>query len=168
MKHRALSCILLAAAILAVLCSCVGKVKPDNIPYEPDTSPPPPLTGAFSSPGGTMRFNGDGRSVALDLESDFAARTGLPEGHSEAEYEFIQDLPPHGHVPVRYDTAHNMDITIGEGEGRILVSLDIGFASDDGAAATVFIGAVTEEAIPILLTDEGYETVLFQKTGQGN
>ena len=51
---------------------------------------------------------------------------------------------------------------------RIFVSLDIGFAADDGFTATVFIGAVTEEAIPILLTDEGYETVLFQKTGQGS
>ncbi len=166
MKRRALCCILLAAAILAALCGCVG--KPDNPPYEPDTSPPPPLKGVFSSSGGTMTFNGDERTVVLDLEPGFAARTGLPEGHSEGTYVFIQDLPPHGHVPVRYDTAHNLDITVGEGEMRIFVSLDIGFAADDGSTATVFIGAVTEEAIPILLTDEGYETVLFQKTGQGS
>ena len=166
MKRRALCCILLAAAILAALCGCIG--KPDNPPYEPDTSPPPPLKGVFSSSGGTMTFNGDERSVVLDMAPDFAARTGLPEGHSEGTYAFIQDLPPHGHVPVRYDTAHNLDITIGEGEERIFVSLDIGFPTEDGSAATVFIGAVTEESIPILLTDDGYETVLFQKTGQSS
>ncbi len=165
MKHKILARILLAA-VLAALCGCGA--KPDNRPYEPDTSPPPPLEGVFSSAGGTMSFNGDGRTVALDLEPDFAARTGLPEGHSEGTYAFIQDLPPHGHVPVRYDTAHNLDVTVGEGEERIFVSLEIGFAADDGSAASVFIGAVTEESIPILLTGDVCETVLFQKTGQGS
>ena len=166
MKLKGLVCILWAAAILAALCGCIG--KPDNPPYEPDTSPPPPLKGSFASAGGTMTFNGDEHSVVLDLTPDFAARTGLPEGHSEGTYAFIQDLPPHGHVPVRYDTAHNLDITVGEGEKRIFVSLDIGITAEDGSAASVFIGAVTEESIPILLTDDGYETVLFQKTGQDN
>ena len=107
-------------------------------------------------------------SVVLDLEPGFAARTGLPEGHSEGKYDFIQDLPPHGHVSVRYDTAHNLDITIGEGEERIFVSLDIGYAAEDGSTASVYVGAVTEDSIPILLTDEGFETVLFRKTGQGS
>lgn len=167
MRIKRLLCILLTAAVLAALCGCLRKPKPDNMPYEPDTPAPPPLNGVFASAGGTLTFNGDKSSVVLDLSPDFAARTGLPEGYSEGTYAFIQDLPPHGHVPVRYDTAHNLDITIGEGEERIFVSLEIGFAAEDGSTATVYIGAVTEESIPILLTDEGFETVLFQKTGQG-
>ena len=166
MKNKRLLCILVAAAMLAVLCGCFG--KPDNIPYEPNTPEPPPLKGVFSSEGGTLTFNGDKSSVVLDLEPGFAARTGLPEGHSEGKYDFIQDLPPHGHVSVRYDTAHNLDITIGEGEERIFVSLDIGYAAEDGSSASVYVGAVTEDSIPILLTDEGFETVLFRKTGQGS
>ena len=161
MKRRCLLFAAAAALLLALLGGCGP--KPDNLPYEPDTSPPPPLNGVFTSEGGSMTFNGDGSTVLLDLEEDFAARTGLPAGHSEGRYDFIEDLPPHGHVSVRYDTAHNLDITIGEGEARLFVSLDIGYASEDGSSATVYVGAVTEQAIPILLTDDGFETVLFQK-----
>ena len=111
-----------------------------------------------------MTFNGDGSSIILDLEDAFAARVGLPAGRSEGTYVFIQDLPPHGHVAVRYDTAHGLDLTIGEGEARLSVTLDIGYASEDGSSAAVYIGAVTEQSIPILLTDEGNETFLFQKS----
>ena len=143
MKRRALCCILLAAAILAALCGCVG--KPDNPPYEPDTSPPPPLKGVFSSSGGTMTFNGDERTVALDLEPGFAARTGLPEGHSEGTYVFIQDLPPHGHVPVRYDAAMVLRLTVGEGGAAPSVMIDVGRYEDGQFYAGV--GCVTADRI---------------------
>ena len=163
MKNKRLLCALVTAALLALFCGCVQRPELDNHPYEPDTSPPPPLNGVFTSEGGSMTFNGDGSTVVLDLEEDFAARTGLPAGHSEGTFDFIQALPPHGHVSVRYDTAHNLDIAIGEGEGRLFVTLDIGYASEDGSSATVYVGAVTEECVPILLTDKGFETFLFQK-----
>ena len=157
-------CLLLLLALPAALGGCVGVPKPENVPYEPDTSPPPPMTGTFTCQGSSMTFNGDQTTVILDLTPEFAARAGLPEGHSEGTYEFIQDLPPYGHVSVRYDTAHNLDITVGEGEDRVFVTLDIGYATEDGASATVFVGAVTEDSIPLLFRDEGFETLLFQRT----
>ena len=54
-------------------------------------------------------------------------------------------------------------IAIGEGEGRLFVSLDIGYATEDGSSATVYVGAVTADSIPILLKNEGFVTVLFRK-----
>lgn len=162
MKAERLLCILLLLALLAALGACGP--KPDNPPYEPDTSPPPPLTGTFTAGGSSMTFNGDDASVVLDLAEDFAARAGLPAGHSEGTYAFTQDLPPHGHVSVRYDAAHTLVITLGEGEARREVVLDLGYAAEDGASAAIYVGAVTEECIPILFTDKGYETVLFQRT----
>ncbi len=165
MRIKLLLWAMLAAALLAVLAGCTGQPKLDNHPYEPDTPAPDPLNGVFVSEAGTMTFNGDKTTIILDLEPEFAERTGLPAGHSEGTYAFIQDLPPHGHVSVRYDTAHNLDIVIGEGEGRLFVTLDIGYANEDGSSATVYIGAVTDNCIPILLTDREYETILFQKQG---
>jgi hypothetical protein len=111
-----------------------------------------------------MTFNGDGSTILLDLTPEFARRAGLPEGHSEGTYAFTQDLPPYGHVSVRYDTAHTLVITLGEGEERQETVLDIGYASEDGASATVYIGAVTDQRIPILFTEEKHETVMFSRT----
>ena len=164
MRIKRFIALLLAALLAALLCGCVQRPGLDNYPYEPDTPAPDPLNGVFVSEGGSMRFNGDGSTVVLDLEEDFAARTGLPAGYSEGTYDFIQALPPHGHVSVRYDTAHNLDIAIGEGEGRLFVSLDIGYATEDGSSATVYVGAVTADSIPILLKNEGFVTVLFRKS----
>ena len=163
MVRKRFICILLSVLLILALSACGGGPKPENLPYEPDTPAPPPLNGVFRSEGGSMTFNGDGKTLLLDLEPDFARRTGLPEGHSEGEFVFIQDLPPHGHVDVRYDTAHGLDITLGEGESRKMVTLEIGYAAEDGASATVYIGAVTETSIPILLQGDRLETVLFEK-----
>ena len=160
MKRRTLIFTCLAALIL-VLSGC-GQGR-ENIPYEPDTPAPAPLDGVFVSAGGTMTFNGDGSTVILDLTEDFAGRTGLPTGHCEATYDFIQDLPPHGRVSVRADTAHSMEITVGTGEERTVVNLPIGFAAEDGATYSVYVGAVTEDRIPILLRGDVNETVLFQR-----
>lgn len=160
MKRRTLIFTCLAALIL-VLSGC-GQRR-ENIPYEPDTPAPAPLDGVFVSAGGTMTFNGDGSTVILDLTDDFAQRTGLPANHSEGTYDFTQDLPPHGRVSVRSDTAHSLDITIGTGNDRTVVYLDIGFASEDGSTYAVYVGAVTEERIPILLRGDVNETVLFQR-----
>ena len=163
MGIKRLLCLLAAALLLASLGACAAKPGYENRPYEPDTPAPAPLNGVFTSEGGSMTFNGDGKTIVLDLEPEFAKRAGLPEGHSEGTCTFIQDLPPYGHVDVRYDTAHNLDITIGEGEDVLFVSLEIGFASEDGSTAIVYNGAVTETSIPILLSEEDCETFLFQK-----
>ncbi len=162
-RIKRLFCLLMAAMLLASLGGCLGKPEYENRPYEPDTPAPSPLNGVFTSEGGSMTFNGDGKTIVLDLESGFAGRTGLPAGHSEGTFAFVQDLPPYGHVDVRYDTAHDLDITVGEGEDRIFVTLEIGYISEDGSTAMVYIGAVTETCIPILLTEGTYENFLFQK-----
>lgn len=160
MKRR-LSILVCLAALMLALSGCLQ--VHDNSPYVPDTPAPAPLDGVFTSSGGTMTFNGDDVTVILDLTEDFADRTGLPAGRSEATYDFIQDLPPHGRVSVRADTAHYMDVTVGEGDGRTVVCLPIGFASEDGSTYTVYIGAVTEDRIPIVLRGDVNETVLFQR-----
>ena len=95
MRIKRFIALLLAALLAALLCGCVQRPGLDNYPYEPDTPAPDPLNGVFVSEGGSMRFNGDGSTVVLDLEEDFAARTGLPAGYSEGTYDFIQALPPH-------------------------------------------------------------------------
>ena len=154
----------LLLALTASLSGCIGVPKPENVPYEPDTPAPPPMTGTFAAADSSMTFNGDKTTVILDLAPEFAARAGLPAGHSEGKYDFIQDLPPYGHVSVRYDTAHNLDITVGEGEDRLFVTLEIGYASEDGSSAAVYNGAVTEDCIPILFSEERFETVLFRRT----
>ena len=48
------------------------------------------LNGKFVSDHGTMTFNGDGESVALELDSEIAADTGLPEGSYDAKYCFYE------------------------------------------------------------------------------
>jgi hypothetical protein len=164
MKTPRLLCVFLCLALLAALGGCFGPPKPENRPYEPDTPAPPPMSGTFAAEGSSMTFNGDGSTILLDLTPEFARRAGLPEGHSEGTYAFTQDLPPYGHVSVRYDTAHTLVITLGEGEERQETVLDIGYASEDGASATVYIGAVTDQRIPILFTEEKHETVMFSRT----
>jgi len=157
-------CALAAAALLIVVFVCTGCARSDNRPYEPDTPAPDPHDGVFSSGASRMTFNGDGSSVVLELDTGFAERTGLPAGRSEGTYTFIEDLPPHGHVSVRYDTARDLDICIGAGDERVMVTLDLGYAAEDGSSASSYIGMVTETCIPILISDGGFETILFTKT----
>ncbi|MBR5754491.1 MAG: hypothetical protein IKX97_01530, partial [Erysipelotrichaceae bacterium] len=100
-------------AVLAVLALVFGavcytryrqQVKLDNYPYEPDTPAPDPHTGTFVSEYGTMTFNGDGKTVVLDIDGELAGLAGLPEGKNEGTYIFLSgDLPPHGSMEIRYD-----------------------------------------------------------------
>ena len=123
----------------------------DNYPYEPDTPKPEPHDGVFSSDYGTLTFNGDGESIAVNFGSYFSAITGIPEGEQNGTYEFLSgNLPPHGYVPVRYDNAHILEITIGEDVYR----LDLGIAADDHKTARKGVGVVTETSIPILYSDD--------------
>jgi len=157
-------CAVAAAALLLSALGCAGCTRSDNRPYEPDTPVPEPHDGVFSSGASRMTFNGDGSTVILELDGGFAARTGLPEGRSEGTYAFIEDLPPHGHVSVRYDTARDLDIYIGTGDDQVMITLDLGYASEDGSSASSYIGMVTETCIPILVSDGGFETIQFTRS----
>ncbi len=99
-----------------------------------------------------MRFNGDGTSVETDFDAVLAALTGLPDGTQTGSYVFLSgDLPPHGSMPVRYDTAHELQIAVGDRSAVI----DMGIASEDGKTAQVGVDIVTPERIPMLFREDG-------------
>jgi len=110
-----------------------GEIPPIdmNYPYEPDTPAPAPHEGTFVSDYGTMIFNGDGETVVIDFGEELAARLGLPTGEQEATYQFFSgDLPPHGHVMIRYDAAMDFELTVGEGDDEKRVMIEIGKYED--------------------------------------
>lgn len=129
-----------------------------NQPYEPPYPAPNPHEGLFESEYGTMEFNGDGSSIKINFNATLAQLAGLPEGPQEGTYRFLSgDLPPNGSVEVRYDTAHELEITI----GQTRAVLKIGEASADGKSATVGIGTVKEDRIPLVFNDGKNFTVEF-------
>ncbi|MBR4470009.1 MAG: hypothetical protein IKS54_01665 [Erysipelotrichaceae bacterium] len=150
---------LIFAIVLTVLLGCFGYYyfsRPrglDNYPYEPDTPQPDPHNGTFYSDDGIMVFNGDGESIVLSVDPRLAALTGLPEGEHEGTYVFLSgDLPPHGSMPIRYDVAHELMITIND-ESYVL---DVGREAEDGKTGTVGVGIVREDFIPILIHRDGF------------
>lgn len=154
--------LVLAAALLFCGCSLLGP-KPDNFPYEPDTPAPDPHDGAFVSEHGSLRFFGDGERIRYEFDEELAEWTGLPAGEQEGTYVFLSgNLPPHGSFPVRYDVAHEMQITVGESSAVI----DLGIAAEDGGSAASGVGIVTPERIPMLFQGDGFFSVLFQKEGE--
>ena len=74
-----------AALLMALLVACGGR----DLPPDDATPEPTALTGMYAFKYGTMTFNGDGRSVTLDLSEDFAALSGLPSGKNEGSYVFL-------------------------------------------------------------------------------
>ena len=113
-------------ALFLLLSACAGEKPPE------DSSPAPAaLSGVFVSESGTLRFNGDGRSIAAEITDDFAAATGLPAGKSEGTYVFL-----FRNEEWRYDKAETFRIRIGEkncefpnmpgqtGENRIVIRAD--------------------------------------------
>ena len=150
--------VIITILLLTVFMGC----QPDeNKPYEPDTPAPDPHIGIFDSEYGAMMFNGDGTSIVCDFKKEFADLTGLPEGETEGTYVFLSgDLPPHGSVDVRYDVAHELEITVNGNK----VVLNLGIASADGSTATVGVDVVTENRIPVLLKKDNKNfTVTFEK-----
>ena len=92
--------------------------------------------------------------------------TGLPEGEHTGTYVFLSgDLPPHGSIPVRYDTAHELRITV---DGKSAV-IDMGIAAEDGKSGQVGVNVVTPERIPMLFHQDGqFFHIQFQKEQGGN
>jgi len=136
-----------------------------NYPYEPDTPAPPPHEGLFTSEHGTMTFPGDGESVIIDFDTELSEYLGLPEGNQEAKYSFLSgDLPPHGHIPVRYDVAHMIRIITGEGDGIRSADIDIGEYADGSFSTGT--GHTTAERITFFVKwndSEDWEAVDFIK-----
>ncbi len=152
----------LLAVLLCVSCSRTGKNEnPGNYPYEPDTPAPAAHNGTFVSEHGSLRFNGDGKSITTDFDKALAGWTGLPQGEQMGTYVFLSgNLPPNGSFPVRYDIAHEMELTIG---GKSVVIAN-GIASEDGKTGHVGINVVTQEKIPMLFSGEdGFFSVIFEK-----
>ncbi len=142
-------CVVFIIALLVLCGGCAS--KPDNVPYEPDSPAPTAHEGVFTSDHGTMTFNGDGESVELNLDGELAALTGLPEGKSEGTYAFLSgELPPGGSVPVRYDAAHELRISV-NGQSAVIT---VGIAARDGSGASVGVGVVTAEKIPLLFLED--------------
>lgn len=158
---KALSILLALALLCGCLCGCIVH---ENKPYDPGTPEPVPHDGLFTSEHGSLRFNGDEKTVTIDFDEYLAKLTGLPAGESEGSYVFRSgDLPPHGSVPVRYDTAYELELSVG---GRSVV-LQIGEASEDGNTGYVSIGMVTSEHIPIELSDDtGHIFMVFEKQAE--
>lgn len=94
--------LILAAFLVFFAASCGAELPPDD-----GTPAPAPLDGVYSGDGGTMTFNGDGRSVVCDLTEDLAAKTGLPAGHTEGTYVFL-----FAHGEWRRDKAETFRLTV--------------------------------------------------------
>ncbi len=150
--------ILLMSLIIA---GCGSTGGGPNMPYEPDTPAPPNHEGVFVSDHGTMEFNGDGKTVKADFDSELTELIGLSESSFEGTYVFLSgDLPPVGSVDVRYDVAHELELQT-ENE-RVVVQ--VGTAAEDGSTATVGRDQVTPERIPLLFYIDGKNvTIMFNK-----
>ena len=154
-----ITAVILAAVLL--LCGCSALFTDRNIPYEPESPTPAPHDGIFISEHGRMEFNGDGTSICIEFDDLLSELTGLEAGRHEGSYVFLSgDLPPSGNVPVRYDTAHILQISCKEQSAMI----DVGIADVNGSGASIGTGIVTAESIPLLFNDgKQYMTIAFDK-----
>lgn len=164
MKNRIMKALaVLLAALLLTSCAGTGGGG-ENIPYDPGTPVPAPHNGVFSCEFGTLTFNGDGTTVAAELDNSSGLFGELPAGKLEGTYRFVSDLPPHGRTDVRYDTAHNLELTLEKDGEKSVLYWDLGYLSEDKKTFTIYIGAVTESVIPVVFdTDGGRVQALFQK-----
>ena len=148
--------------ILSLVCGCLcGCIVDDNRPYDPGTPEPDPHDGLFASEHGSLRFNGDGKTVTIDFDEELAKLTGLPAGETEGRYVFLSgDLPPHGSVEVRYDTAFELKLSAGETS----VVVGLGEPSQDGKSWQTYLGMVTPEKIPLVVRSDAESiSVVFVK-----
>lgn len=158
--------------VLIILSICLfaftgcGATDSSNLPYEPSSEPPALHDGVFSSKYGTMTFYGDGKDVKLDLSEDFARMVNntLPSGTSFGTYSFVSDLPPAGWTSVRYDTAHNLQLSVSADNDSYVSILNLGYPSDDGKTYSIYVDAVTEDKIPIVIdNNNSFQSVIFEK-----
>ena len=151
--------VLFAAVLIA---GCAG--GKENVPYDPGTPVPAAHSGTFSCEYGTLNFTGDERSVSAELDNSSGIFAELPSGELEGTYRFVSDLPPHGRIDVRYDTAHELELTLEKEGTQYVLTWALGYLSEDGKTSAIYVGAVTEDLIPIVLdTDSGPVQAVFKK-----
>lgn len=106
-KYQRILSIAFAAVMLLLLlipAACTQERPPDN-----GTPWPEDLDGEFVSEYGTLRFNGDGKSISFELTEEFAEAVGLPEASGEGTYVFI-----FRNEQWRYDLAETFRIIVGD------------------------------------------------------
>ncbi len=140
----ALKILAFTAAVLFVLsaAACSSCIY-DGPPNEPDSTEPPAHNGVFVSDHGSMTFNGDGRSVVIEIDKELAELTGLPEGRNEGSYSFKANTPPHTY-DCRWDMANEFAVTVGDksfvfgtgGASEIVIPLHL--VHDDKVVDLVF------------------------------
>ena len=159
-RRNGIALVMLLLLAVTMLTGCVGAGSP-NMPYEPDTPAPDPHNGLFVSDHGTMEFNGDGKSVTTDFDSELSALLGLPEGKQELTYVFLSgDLPPGGSVDCRYDVAHELRLSTADTS----VVVDMALIGEDGVTVTKGTNHVTPERIPMFFREDGkILNVIFTK-----
>ena len=128
MKKRICLVLLLTAALLA-LSACTQRDQP------PDNGTPWPEnhSGVYVRGESSLTFDGDGKTVKLELDKDLADRMGLPAGKSEGTYVFLFH-----NGSWRYDLAEALRITVGETSVRYRMTpgsataAKVGFRLSDG------------------------------------
>ena len=132
--------ILLLVLLLALaLAACGGSDRPP----EDGTAAPPALKGVYAAEQGSLAFNGDGRSITLNISGELAEASGLPEGESEGTCVFL-----FRNEEWRYDKAETFRVMIGDKSWQ--------FPNAPGRT--------NETNLAIYLT-EGSEPIVFRKEG---
>ena len=126
--------------IIVLLCLCLAcsfAACVNDGPPKEDTPDPPALSGVFEHQTDTMSFNGDGRSVELDISKEISELTGLPEGKSSGTYVFILQNGSY-----RYDKAEYFRIMLDEKTYQFYN--DLGVTAEDTVAFNVDNDSRTE------------------------
>lgn len=83
---KKLSALLSIIFVLVLLASC----GPSDNPPDDSTPSPKAHDGVFTNEKfGSLTFNGDGKSVTLNVTNDFSELTDIPEGTTRASYAFL-------------------------------------------------------------------------------
>lgn len=143
----------------------------DGPPQLPDRPFPGNHDGLFVSEHGTMRFNGDGKSITIDFDEKLAKMTGLPQGEYSGTYQFLSgEMPPAGRMELRYDYAHAIGIQVdadGDGKDDTRAVIDVGEVTEDGSYHTG-TGCTTADRITFQFYDNEWEYLDFLKAEEGN
>ena len=99
--------------LAVVLCFCAvvffSACGGNDLPPDDGTPEPPALNGVYSSEYGTLTFDGDGKTILLNLTDKFAKKSELPSGETGGIYVFLFH-----NGRWRYDKAETFCITIGD------------------------------------------------------
>ena len=75
----------------------------------------------------------------------------------------MSTVGPNDSFPIRYDVAHELEITL-DNHGETYVKVfDCGIASVDGSSAQSGVNTVTPERIPLLFQKDHFFSVIFLK-----